>query len=525
MAVTHTSSPTSDGRPAPLRVAIAGGGTAGWMAAAALARLTGCEVALVESDGIGTVGVGEATIPQIRLFNRGLGIDEAEFLRETKGTFKLGIEFYGWRKAGTGYMHAFGTVGRGARLLPFHQLWLRGRELGMAKDLGAYSLNEQAARAGRMQMWPAGQGSQPDMPWAYHFDAALYAAYLRRFAEARGVARIEGRIESAEKDGESGDIAALVLDGGRRIEADFFIDCTGFRALLAGDMPGQSFADWSHWLPCDRAVAVPCETGGGFTPYTRAAAHAAGWQWRIPLQHRIGNGMVYCSEFLSDDEAEAQLLANLDGAPLGTPNRLRFTTGMRAAPWRGNCLALGLAAGFLEPLESTSIHLIQSGIARFLSMLPRPGSPAGETAAMAGEFNRQSAFEWAAIRDFLILHYAANDRRGEPFWDRARAMELPAGLADRIELFRSTGYLSREHDELFTEAGWTQVLLGQGVMPRAAHPNADALDPAALQRLLAGIESDIAATVGTMPGHANFLRAFCMPQPAKRPAATKETAR
>ena len=521
MAVMQTSSPTTGGSAAPLNVAIAGGGTAGWMAAAALARLTACKVTLVESDAIGTVGVGEATIPQIRLFNRGLGIDEAEFLRETKGTFKLGIEFEGWRRAGPSYMHAFGNVGAGAGLLPFHHLWLRGRELGSAKNFGAYSLNEAAARAGRMQMWPADKAPQPDMPWAYHFDATLYAAFLRRFAETRGVTRIEGRIETVERAGESGDIAALVIDGGRRIEADFYIDCTGFRGLLAGDMPGQGFEDWSHWLPCDRAIAVPCKTGGEFTPYTRAAAHTAGWKWRIPLQHRIGNGLVYCSDYLADEEAEALLLADLDGEPLSDPRTMRFTTGMRRAPWSGNCLALGLAAGFMEPLESTSIHLIQSGIARFLSMLPRPGMEA----AMAAEFNRQSAFEWSAIRDFLILHYAANERSGEPFWDRARTMDLPASLATRIELFRSTGYLSREHDELFTEAGWTQVLLGQGILPRATHANADALDPAALERLLAGIESDIAKTVGTMPGHAQFLRATCMPQTANRPAATKETAR
>ena len=513
MAVMHESQRET----APLSIAIAGGGTAGWMAAAALSKLTGCVVTLIESDAIGTVGVGEATIPQIRLFNRSLGIDESEFLRETKGTFKLGIEFAGWRKPGQSYMHAFGNLGRGAGLLPFHQLWLRGRELGLAGDLAAYSLNEQAARAGRMQMWPAGQGA--DMPWAYHFDASLYAAFLRRFAEARGTTRIEGRIASVERDGESGDIRALILEGGKQVEADFFLDCTGLRALLS-----EASADlehWSHWLPCDRAVALPCASDGDPAPYTRATAHKAGWQWRIPLQHRTGNGLVYCSDYLSEDEAETSLRAHLEGEAFGKPNRLRFTTGMRSSPWTGNCLALGLAAGFLEPLESTSIHLIQSGIARFLSMLPRRGA----TRVMADEFNRQSRFEWESVRDFLILHYAANERQGEPFWDRCRAMPLPDSLTARLELFRATGYLHREHEELFTEPGWVQVLVGQGILSRDTHPNADALDPSALARILGEIESGIASLVDRMPTHAEFLRRFCAPQASSRPAATMETAR
>ena len=513
MAVTQISE-------TPLSIAIAGGGTAGWMAAAALSKLTGSSVTLIESDAIGTVGVGEATIPQIRLFNRSLGIDEAEFVRETNGTFKLGIEFAGWRKPGESYMHAFGNLGRGAGLLPFHQLWLRGRELGLAKSLAAYSLNETAARAGRMQAWQQAHG-QPDMPWAYHFDASLYAAFLRRFAEARGTTRIEGRIASVERDGESGDIRAIVLEDGAQVEADFFLDCTGFRALLSQGAPGQDFADWSHWLPCDRAVALPCASDGDPVPYTRAIAHEAGWQWRIPLQHRTGNGLVYCSDYLSDEEADATLCFHLDGEPLAEPNRLRFTTGMRPEPWNGNCLSLGLAAGFLEPLESTSIHLIQSGIARFLSMLPRRGA----TARLAAEFNRQARFEWESVRDFLILHYAANQRQGQPFWDRCRAMVLPDSLAARLDLFRATGYLHREHEELFTEPGWVQVLMGQGVMPGATHPNADAIDPAALARLLDEIERGIAANVAAMPTHAEFLRKICAPQSPSRPAATMETAR
>ena len=511
------------GREEPLQIVIVGGGTAGWMAAAALARLTPNPVTLVESDAIGTVGVGEATIPQIRLFNQALGIDEAEFLRETKATFKLGIEFAGWgpkddRGEPTSYMHAFGTIGHGAGLLPFHQYWLRARAAGKARPLDQYSLNERAGRALKMQMWQGEQGqSVPDMPWAYHFDASLYAAFLRRIAEARGAKRVEGRVASVERDSESGNIAAVGLADGRRIAGDFFIDCTGFRALLIEHELDAGFTDWSHWLPCDRAVAVPCSAHGDFTPYTRATAHDAGWQWRIPLQHRVGNGIVYCSEFLSDDDAQARLLANLDGKPMADPNRLRFTTGMRTRQWSHNCLALGLAAGFMEPLESTSIHLIQSSIARFLAMLPgREPAP-----AMVAEFNRQSHFEWSRIRDFLILHYRANGREGEPFWDRCRDMDLPDTLSAKIEQFRNSGFIHREHEELFTQDGWLQVFVGQGVIPGAHHPLADAMPMGEVVAMLARIDGRIGTLIEAMPDHAQFLRAYCMPR--SEAAARKRT--
>jgi tryptophan 7-halogenase len=494
---------------------VVGGGTAGWMAAAALARFTTRAVTLVESDAIGTVGVGEATIPQIRLFNAGLGIDEAEFLRETKGTFKLGIEFPGWAGEGANYMHAFGHVGQGAGLLPFQHYWARARVSGKANDLAAYSLNETAARASRMQIWRADPGEPtPDMPWAYHFDAGLYAAYLRRYSEARGVVRIEGLVGSVEH-GDTGDIAAVLLDGDRRVAGDFFIDCTGFRALLIEGALEAGFDDWTHWLPCDRAIAIPCEAKGEFTPYTRATARAAGWQWRIPLQHRIGNGHVYSSAHVSDEEALETLLANLDGEPLAEPNRLRFTTGMRRRQWSGNCLALGLAAGFMEPLESTSIHLIQSSIARFLQMLPAGASDP----AMVDEFNRQAAFEWTRIRDFLILHYWANGRHGEPFWDQCRAMDLPDTLAAKIAQFRAGGYIHREHEELFTEAGWLQVLVGQGVLPKGWNPLADVVPETRLVEMLDAIEAKVARTVAEMPHHAAFLRAYCTPSPPHRETA------
>jgi tryptophan halogenase len=485
------------------------------MAAATLGRFSGRKVVLVESDAIGTVGVGEATIPQIRLFNAALGIDEAEFLRETRGTFKLAIEFAGWAGEGESYLHAFGNVGHGAGVLPFHQYWLRARAEGKARPLSDYCLNDGAARARKMQMWQAQPGQPaPDMPWAYHFDASLYAGFLRRIAEAHGVERVEGTIASVERDGASCDLTALLLDGERRIEGGFFIDCTGFRSLLLGETLGIAFENWSHWLPCDRAVAMPCEAKGDFTPYTRSTARKAGWQWRIPLQHRVGNGHVFCSDFMNEDEATAILLANLDGAPTADPRVLKFTTGMRRQQWSHNCLALGLAGGFMEPLESTSIHLIQSSVARLLQMLPGDGV----APAMRDEFNRQASFEWSRIRDFLILHYWANGREGEPFWDRCRAMELPETLTAKIEAFRATGYIHREHEELFTEQGWLQVLVGQGVMPESWHPVADTMPAAELAAMLARIADTNWRLVAAMPDHAQFLRAHIDPARERKTA-------
>ena len=497
------------------RYVIAGGGTAGWMTAAALARFAppGTSIVLVESEAIGTVGVGEATIPQIHLFNRALQIDEAAFLRETKATFKLGIEFDGWRAPGHSYMHAFGPVGRASGVLPFHQHWLRAAHLGFAKPLRHYSLNEVAARAMKMQRGRTPSGHE--MPYAYHFDAGLYAAFLRRYAEARGVERVEGRIAAVQRDGESGDIAALSLEGDRRIEGSFFFDCTGFRALLIGQELGVGFDDWSHLLPCDRAMAVPCENGGDFTPYTRSSAHRAGWQWRIPLQHRIGNGLVYSSAHLGDDEAADMLLGNLDGAPQGDPRPIRFTTGKRRQHWHGNCLAVGLAGGFMEPLESTSIHLVQSCISRFLSVVPQDRA----APATVDWFNAQADFEWQRIRDFLVLHYWANGRRGEPFWDAMRAIELPDTLSAKIEQWRAGGQIHREHEELFTETGWFQVLAGQSVEAEGYNPLADALPEPELRAMLGDIEAMCAAQARSMPAHAETVQRI-----TGEPVRQKETA-
>jgi len=484
------------------QIVIAGGGTAGWMAAATLARFLGqtAAITLVESDAIGTIGVGEATIPQIHLFNHGLGIDERQFVAATKASFKLGIEFQDWLRPGHRYMHAFGIVGRGSGITPFRQLWARARLAGRAGEYGQYSFNETAARGGKMA-GPSGGGAIPDLTYAYHFDASLFAAFLRRYAEARGVVRIEGTIDCVDRDGESGDIAAIEVSGGRRVEGDLFIDCTGFRSMLLGEGLGTPFIDWSSHLPCDRALAVPCEPSEAFRPYTQSIARTAGWQWRIPLQHRTGNGHVYCSQFVSDDEAAATLLANLDGAALDEPRPLRFTTGHRESFWSHNCIALGLAAGFMEPLESTSIHLIQSGLARLLTLFP---SNAGAAAAR-DQFNRLSTIEWERIRDFLMLHYVANQRIGEPFWDQCRAMPLPDSLRAKIDLFEEGGSIVRESDELFTEEAWSQVMIGQGVMPRTTSPLANQVPTDELGDYMDTIADAYRRKAGMLPSHADYL--------------------
>ncbi|MBA3939979.1 MAG: tryptophan halogenase [Sphingopyxis sp.] len=491
----------------PMRIMIIGGGTAGWMAAACLRRFLpeNWSIRLVESDAIATVGVGEATIPQIRLFNEALGIDEDEFLTATQGTIKLGIEFSDWTRLGHRYMHAFGAIGRGLGLLDFHHYWLRARAAGVAKGLERYSLNEQAAHARRMQRGaPRTSPYLLEMPYAYHFDAALYAAYLRRRAEAGGVERIEGKVADVRLDGASGNVAGVTLDDGRAFDGDFFIDCSGFRGLLIEGALATGYDDWSRWLLNNRAVAVPCAHGDTpLLPWTGATAREAGWQWRIPLQHRIGNGYVYCSDHISDDEAEATLLANLDGPAQAEVNRLRFTSGKRRKHWNRNVVALGLASGFMEPLESTSIHLIQAGISRLLKMLPAGASDP----AVAAEFNRQSDFEWERIRDFIILHFKATTRTDTQYWRDRAAVEVPDTLAAKIELFRAQGLIFREHEELFTESGWLQVLVGQGIEPRRWHPLADGIGEAELAQYLAGISLMIDREVAQMESYDAFLAA------------------
>jgi tryptophan halogenase len=490
------------------------------MVAAAFARFleTGWRIDLVESDAIGTVGVGEATIPQIRLFNGALGLDENAFLRATQGTFKLGIQFVDWWRQGHSYMHGFGVVGRDLGLLQFHHYWRRAQALGLARDLGAYCPNVAAAHGNRFdrEQGPASVTRQP-MPYAYHFDAGLYAAHLRQSAEARGVVRHEGQIGRVELSDE-GDIAAVHLDGDRRIAGDLFIDCSGFRSLLIGEALGVPYADWTNWLPCDRALAVPCARTNPITPYTRSTARQAGWQWRIPLQHRTGNGLVYSSAHLSDDEAAFQLLTNLDGQALAEPRQLSFTTGRRAEFWHRNCVAVGLSSGFLEPLESTSIHMVQSAIERILAFLPA-GRP--HPAAIA-DYNLQSIFEIERIRDFIILHYKATTRSDSAFWQDCAAMPVPDTLAARIDLFREAGRIFRDGTELFTEAGWVQVLLGQGVMPQGWHPLAEQLSPAELGDFLNMQARLCHERAGRMPLHDNYLAQNCAAGDNQAPNETRE---
>jgi len=499
---------TAGGGRVPLRIVIVGGGTAGWMAAAALARFIGepNHIRLIESDAIGTVGVGEATIPQIRLFNDSLGIDEDRFVRETKGTFKLGIEFVDWHRPGTRYIHGFGGIGRGLGLLPFYHYWLRYRADGGTLDLWDFSPNVRAARANRFGRVPDRITGQPSgYGYAYHFDAALYARFLRRFAETGGVQRIEGEVIDVALHGESGCIDSVTLASGARIEGDLFVDCSGFRGRLIEQALGSGYEDWSHWLPCDRALAVPCESVAPLTPYTRSTAREAGWQWRIPLQHRTGNGHVYCSSFVSDEAAHDTLLAHLDGAPLADPRALRFTTGKRRAAWVKNCVALGLASGFLEPLESTSIHLIQNGIARLLAFLPDAACDSADIA----EYNAQTDFEYAAVRDFLILHYRLNDRGDSEFWRYCREMPIPDSLTQKIALFAANGRIARHNLELFDVPSWLQVMWGQGLRPRGYHPLADRPTAQELDQLIATNQRRAERIVAPLGDHADFIAAHC----------------
>ena len=492
----------------PIRkVVIVGGGTAGWMAAAALARIMGggnLAIELVESEEIGTVGVGEATIPQINLFNAMLGIDEQEFVRATNGTYKLGIEFVDWVRPGHRYVHPFGFYGIDMMGVEFHHHWLKGRTLGDMTPLDAYSMAIVMGLAGKFEHPRPDQPNSPlaRIAYAYQFDAGLYARYLRGLAESGGVVRTEGRIVDIAQNGETGFVEAVVLQSGARIEGDLFLDCSGFRGLLIEQTLGAGFVDWSQWLPCDRAYAVPCENGGDRQPLTRSTARAAGWQWRIPLQHRIGNGYVYSSNHLSDDEAVATLLANLDGVPLAEPRQLRFTAGHRRKAWDKNVIALGLAGGFLEPLESTSIHLVQSGIARLMSLFPTRDIKAVEI----DRYNAQTEREYIDIRDFLVLHYKATERRDSAFWDYCRTLPPPEGLAAKLDMFRATGRVFREHQELFTETSWLSVMVGQGIEAGAYHPVADLLPDAETLTRLEHIREVIAATAAALPTQDEFLR-------------------
>ncbi len=498
--------PQTNNQANPIRsIVIAGGGTAGWMTAVALSATIApqiCTITLVESDAIGPIGVGEATIPPIQLFNQMAGLDEAEFIRATRATFKLGIEFVGWRDKNHRYFHPFGRYGDDFGASPFHQHWLRAQALGDTTPFGDFSLNEQAAYAGRFRAPdPDPRSVYSTLSYAYHFDAVLYGQYLRGLAEQRGVIRREGLIDEVLLDGESGRIEGLRLDDGGLIEGDLFIDCTGLKSLLLGQALGVPFEDWTPFLPCDRALAVPTDCIDLARPYTRATAHAAGWQWRIPLQHRMGNGMVYSSAHWSDDQAHDALMANLDGQPLADPRPIRFTTGRRTQSWAANCVAIGLSAGFLEPLESTSIHLIQIAITKLLGWFPDRGFDPFTRAT----FNREIANEYDRTRDFLILHYHANARGDEPFWRERAERPIPDTLAEKMEIFRRSGRLVSHGYDLFKDASWLAVLLGQGIMPQGHDPLTESVRPIELDRMLRGMRQLIAKAAQAMPSQQAVL--------------------
>lgn len=479
------------------RVVIAGGGTAGWLAAAILTKQIGAmvEVTLVESEEIGTVGVGESTIPTVRAFHALIGIDEREFVRATGASFKLGISFEGWTRPEERYIHSFGTLGNSTWMADFHHFWLEARAQGLPHGIGSYCVEHEAAREGRFAGRP-----QADLNHAYHFDAARYARYLRERCEADGLTRVEGRIARVERDAESGDIAALVMEDGARIAGDLFLDCTGFRALLIGEALGVGYEDWRDWLPTDRAIAVQTAATGPAVPYTRAIAHEAGWQWRIPLQHRVGNGIVYASDYLSDDAARARLLDSVTGETLIEPRVIRFRTGRREKAWERNCVALSLASGFVEPLESTSIHLIMIALTRLLQLFPFDGV----SAAAAARFNDMARREIEGVRDFIILHYTLN-QRDEPFWRRMRDMPLPDSLATRIALFRESAQAFQASDELFTVTSWVQVMLGQGITPVAHNRLARMMPPGRLEHTLMQLAGNVAGAVRGLPMHQAYL--------------------
>lgn len=499
-APMHTM-PDAASRPIK-RVVIVGGGTAGWMTAAALSKTLGLrvEIVLVESEEIGTVGVGEATIPTMVTFHRLLDINEQAFMAATQATIKLGIAFENWRAPGHRYIHSFGTTGKDHWSAGFQHFWLKAQTRGLARDYGDYCLELRAAEENRFAHLPRG-----GMNYAFHLDAGLYAKFMRAFSERHGATRIEGKIVDVKTDPDSGWIDALRLADGSEVAGDLFVDCSGLRGLLIGQTMGVEYEDWSHWLFNDSAIAVQTEAVRDAIPYTRSIAGDAGWQWRIPLQHRVGNGYVFSSKHISEDEAAATLLRNLEGEALAEPRPLRFVTGKRRKFWNKNVVAIGLASGFMEPLESTSIHLIQSSIARLTAFFPHAGFDETDI----DEFNAHSDFEFDKIRDFIILHYHATERDDTAFWDHVRTMEVPESLQRKMDLFKSNGRIFRDGSELFAEPSWMQVMHGQRMAPRSYHALVDVYPEEKIAEFMANIRGVIAKCTDAMPTHEAFIAKHC----------------
>ncbi|MBW8743922.1 MAG: tryptophan 7-halogenase [Sphingomonas sp.] len=487
-------------------IVIVGGGTAGWMAAAALSRFLNngtTQIRLIESEEIGTVGVGEATIPPIINFNAMLGINENDFLRATQGTFKLGIEFVNWGAIGERYFHPFGQHGHDLHGVQFHQLYLRERKRRVLQDISAWSMSSVAAAHGRFGR-PGANAPAPlnELFYAFHFDASLYARFLRDFTARSGIVqRIEGKIVDVRLRDADGFVEAVTLADGRVVAGDLFIDCSGFRGLLIEQALGSGYEDWSHWLPADRAIAVPTELAGPPDPFTRSTAHPIGWQWRIPLQQRMGNGIVYSSRFADDDTAERTLLANLEGPMLADPRRLTFTTGRRKASWTKNVIAMGLSSGFVEPLESTSIHMVQAAISKLIALFPDKRFDPIER----DEFNNQMRDLYEDVRDFIILHYHATKRGDSPFWDYVRTMEIPETLQRKIALFRGKGRVFREGYDLFGTPSWVAVMLGQNIVPDDYEPVVDALDEAKVAEAIEEMRQAYLRIAEQLPTHAEFI--------------------
>ena len=489
-------------------IVIVGGGSAGWMTAAALSSLLSPEnvsVTLIESDQIGTVGVGEATIPDMLNFNAMLGIPEAEFLKATNGTFKLGIEFVDWGKKGEAYIHPFGSIGVDMQGIDFHQYWLHAKFGGNTAPLQDFSICAVAGQRNKFTLPdPNPRSVLSHLRYAYHIDATLYAKYLRGYAEKRGVKRLEGKVTSTELDAKNGNISSLTMDDGDIIEGDFFFDCTGFRALLTDGALNVPFVDWSHWLPCDTAQTVASKREGPLLPYTKATAKSAGWQWRIPTQHRTGNGHIYSSQYMDDNEAIDILMEGLDSDPIGEPRKIRFKTGYRDALWNKNCIAIGLSAGFLEPLESTSLFLIQQGISRFITLFPT----ANISTVVRDEYNKQMRKEFHQVRDFIILHYVATQRDDSPFWNYCRNMSIPDSLNEKIDLFKEAGRVFRYDDELFSKPSWIAVLLGQNILPKANDPIVSSLSFEHVNHSLNSMHGAMVKAAEKMTSHEEFLRQY-----------------